>query len=107
MKFTTQMWIALGAVFLALLITIGPVLAGGASYPVPITEQRVAPASILVIVPGDRPIAPLQADQSGPPQSNPFTLRPGQAGHGVLPIPPPPAPPLELPLPPALPVVEK
>ncbi|MBA3936862.1 MAG: hypothetical protein H0X38_05320 [Planctomycetes bacterium] len=107
MKITTQMWIAFGAVFLVLLITIGPVLAGGASYPVPITEQRVAPASILVIVPAARATEPLQAEQSGPPQSNPFTLRQGQTGHQVLPIPAPPPPPLELPLPPALPVVEK
>ncbi len=107
MKITTQMWIAIGAAFLALLITIGPILSGGASYPVPITEQRVAPASILVIVPAKSALDPLQAEQSGPPLANPFTLRGPDRGRTLLPIPPPPAPPLELPPPPSLPVVEK
>jgi hypothetical protein len=105
MKITHEQWIAAGAILLTLLLTLGPICDFGVTFTPSTTQMLIQPRSgDLVVIPPDRPSRPLLDELSGNAAANPFTLHPnGFASR----LPAPPAPPLELPLPPALPLPEK
>ena len=106
MKMTPHMMIAIGAVALTVLLTVGTIFSSSPSIATPIVDLKVAPKKgDLSIFAADVVIKPLVATYGGQPQSNPFTLKSMGPPPSRLPSPPP--PPLELPLPPILPLPEK
>ncbi len=105
MKFTNEQMIAGGAILLTLLLTLGPIFDFGVTFTPSTTQMLIQPRrGDLEVIPASRPIRPLVEELSGNASANPFTLRPN-GGSSRLPAPP--APPVELPLPPALPLPEK
>jgi hypothetical protein len=106
MKTTPHLMIALAAVALTLLLTIGTLLSSSTSVDTPITDLKVAPKKgDLTVVAADIAIKPLVAEFGGQPQVDPFTGR--TSGPPPSRLPPPPPPTLDLPLPPILPLPEK
>jgi hypothetical protein len=91
---------------LTLLLTIGSIFTSSSAIEITITDLKVErKAGDLDIIPADTPIKPLVAELGGQPQANPFTLKP--VGPPKSQLPPAPPPPLDLPIPPILPLPEK
>jgi hypothetical protein len=106
MKMTPHLMIALAAVALTFLLTIGTILSSSPGIDIPRDALLVAPKKgDLAIVQPEVVIKPLVAEFGGQPQANPFTGRPSGPPPSRLPPPPPPS--LDLPLPPILPLPEK
>lgn len=106
MQFTNHMIIAGAAALLGVALTAGPLLNVGTSFTIDNTEMKIQPRKDdLTVVPASKAANPLVDDLSVRASANPFTGKPNSTVDTRLP--PPPAPPLELPLPPALPLQEK
>lgn len=106
MKMTPHLMIALAAVALTLLLTVGTLLSSSSSIDIPRTDLKVAASKKdLTVMPYDVAIKPLVAEFGGQPHANPFTLK--AVGPPPSRLPPPPPPSLELPPPPILPLPEK
>jgi hypothetical protein len=103
MKGSPHVLIAAVLAAIALFATSSALLGGGGGYPMPTRDLRViGSATRTDVVPGERAFAPLVAELSTPPLSNPFSKRP-QATTQMAKYPPPPPPRLELPPLPVLP----
>jgi hypothetical protein len=94
-------------VVLALCATLGPICTGTGSYPIPVTDLKIAAtAEDKTVTTADAAIMPLIPTLSHLPDSNPFVLRKVGAEVGIkLAFPPP--PPVQLPAPPILPLAER
>lgn len=107
MKVTPHL-IAAGAVLLLALMATLPVLLGGVgSYPIEQESLTLAvPADDLTVVTAEDVLGPLVPGADGQLGRNPFDLKPIVL-RPEFSIPPPPPPELELPDPPALPLVRR
>lgn len=92
---------------LTLSATLGIILTGPGSYPMPVTDLKIATSSDdRKVIASDSALQPLVANLGGRPESNSFILRKTGAVRGPK-IPFPPPPPVAVPLPPILPLTEK
>ncbi len=106
MKVTPHLIIAAIAVLLALALAVGVLIDTAGSLEVPTTALRLPVPGSEVVLPPERVLGPVVESLAMSPNHNPFTLAEG--GPKVdLPVTLPPAPNLDLPLPPALPLVER
>jgi hypothetical protein len=105
-KLTPHLYVAAVIVVVALVLGVSPLLTGAGSYRIDSTEQKVVNVQYQDIVPAATAIEPLNAELSAGPDGNPFTLRKAGTQHNVK-IPLPPAPPLQVPAPPVLPISRK
>jgi hypothetical protein len=105
--FTPHLITAGVLLFLALCATFSAIVNGPGSYPMPVTDLKIATINDDKAVLGaDMALQPLVANLSGRPDSNPFILRKTGAVRGPK-IPFPPPPPVAVPAPPILPLAEK
>jgi hypothetical protein len=106
MKITPHLAVAVLLLLVALVAAAGTMLDASARFPVSTHDQRVVgPAASTGMVPGERALSPLMPEFDGP-IANPFSPRKGGVPTTAK-IPLPPAPPLEVPPLPALPLSEK
>jgi len=106
MKATPHLIIAAIAVLIALSLTVGVLVGNAGSLAVPTTALRLPVPGSNVVLPPERVLNPLIESLAMSPNRNPFTL----AERSItvnLPVNLPPAPQLDLPLPTALPLVER
>jgi len=106
MKATPHLIIAAIAVLIALGLTVGVLVGNAGSLAVPTTALRLPVPGSDVVLPPERVLGPLVESLAMSPNRNPFTLAEGVTPVS-LPVNQPPAPQLDLPLPPALPLVER
>jgi len=105
MKLTEQQIIAAVAIAFTLMLTLGPLLDFGVSFTPSNTQMKIEPRKgDLVVLPSSKCSSPLAVDFSVFPKTNPYTRFHQPDDKGIF---NPPAPPLELPQPPVLPLPEK
>lgn len=108
-KPTPHLYVAAAILLFALFIGAGPLTTGGGSFPTPYTkqsEQKVTNVQDQDVIPAAAATEALIPDLSTRTDGNPFTLRKGGVQRDVK-IPLPPAPPLQAPAPPVLPIPRK
>ncbi|MBA2479809.1 MAG: hypothetical protein H0V44_04030 [Planctomycetes bacterium] len=106
MKMTPHVFVAAALVLVALIAAVVALLDSGTSFPVPTRDLRVlGPAADTSVMQGQRALASLMPEFDGP-IANPFSPRKGTTPNTAR-IPLPPAPPLDAPALPVLPLSEK
>lgn len=105
MKPTEQQIIAAIAIAITLMLTLGPLLDFGVSFTPSNTQMKIEPRrGDLDVKPASKCTNPLMTDFSLTPKNNPYTRAPQSNEAGLF---NPPAPPLDLPQLPALPIPDK
>lgn len=101
---TPHMWAAGAIAVLVIAVTVSPITSSGGDFPVTNTDPRIA-KPMADVVPAERALAPMAGSVTDMPTESPFTLRKTGSVRGPrIGLPPP--PPLDVPSPPLLPMVE-
>ena len=107
MKTSPQLLVAAVLIVISLIATASALLGGGAAYAVPTHDLRiVGPDTRTAVITAERATAPLVAELSSAPASNPFSAHKSFNATTVK-IPAPPPPRLAYPALPVLPLPAK